>query len=68
MPPKGTSNVGGGVVGQVLGTHLTQRRYVGGWKHSGPVQKKYGAKEQARAAKRTAKLAAKLAAKQEGTA
>lgn len=56
MPPKGTSNVGNGVVGQVLGKHITQRTYVGGWKHSGSVQSKFGSKEQARAAKRAAKL------------
>ena len=59
MPPKGTANVGNGVVSQVLGKHLTQRRYVGGWKNSGYVQPKFGAKEQARAAKRAAKQAAK---------
>lgn len=63
MPSKGTSNVGNGVVGQVLGKHLTQRRYIGGWKHSGPVNNKLGAKEQARAAQR----AAKLTSKQEGS-
>ena len=51
-------NQGSGRAGVVLGKHVTQTRYVGSWKHSGPVLKKFGKKEQARAAERAAKCAA----------